>query len=188
MPLRQGMPAWTVLDEEVQQGMIHRVNREDEHGQVTYDAVAAILCDFSNKAGIIRVLCLHYYCTLLRYIICIWIYIYDVCVVVHCCESYMWTEKLIYTLIACAYRWYLVMPTTAMVTGIADVATRWPKELYFSLSKIGAWCRFQNKTRGGCCKQNLQQREIHISCNSVVTFNNCIDSSWMFMIIHDSLW
>lgn len=35
--LWQGMPAWTVLDEEVQQGMIHRVNREDEHGQVTYD-------------------------------------------------------------------------------------------------------------------------------------------------------
>eukprot|EP00435_Cladocopium_sp_Y103_P048828 s1452_g14.t1 len=33
IPLRQGMPAWTVLDEEVQQGMIHRVNREDEHGQ-----------------------------------------------------------------------------------------------------------------------------------------------------------
>lgn len=87
MPLRQGMPAWTVLDEEVQQGMIHRVNREDEHGQVTYDAVAAILCDFPNKAGIIRVLCLHYYCTFLRYIICICIY--DVCVIVvsHICES-----------------------------------------------------------------------------------------------------
>ena len=31
------MPAWTVLDEEVQQGMIHRVNREDEHGHVTYE-------------------------------------------------------------------------------------------------------------------------------------------------------
>ena len=28
---RQGMPAWTVLEnDEVQQGIIHRVNREDE--------------------------------------------------------------------------------------------------------------------------------------------------------------
>lgn len=33
------MPAWTMLDDEVQQGMIHRVNREDEHGRfVTYDS------------------------------------------------------------------------------------------------------------------------------------------------------
>ena len=123
MPLRQGMPAWTVLDEEVQKGMIHRVNREDEHGQVTYDAVAAILGDFSNKAGIIRVLCLHYYCTLLRYVI------------------YVNREVDKYTYSMCIS---MVMPTTAMVTGIADVATKCPKELYFSLSTIGAWCRFRN--------------------------------------------
>ena len=36
---RLGMPAWTALDgDDIQQGMIHRVNREDEHGLVTYDS------------------------------------------------------------------------------------------------------------------------------------------------------